>query len=391
MSMEDKKIRVAITQGDTNGIGYELIFKTFADPGMLELCTPIIYGSPKIATYHRNALDMQASFTIIGKAEDAREGKVNVLTTFDEDVKVELGHPAKEAGAAAMKALNKALADSKTGCYDALVTLPMNKQSMEEGFKGQTKHIEDTFADGKKPLTIFANDTMRVALATTHMAVKDIAPAISKEFVEERIKAFHTSLKRDFRLSNPRIAVLALNPQTIDGNSAGAEETDVIAPAIKTLEGQKIQAFGPYAADEFFGNGSYELFDGVLAMYDDQGIAPFRTLDLGDGYCFTAGLPVVRTSPATMPAFDTAGKGTADESSFRHAIYAAIDIARNRCMFDEAIKNPLPKLYHEKRDDSEKVRFAIPKKHENKQDGKTEVKQESKQEGKTDAAAEDKQ
>lgn len=389
--MEDRKIRVAITQGDTNGIGYELIFKTFADPGMLEICTPIIYGSPKIAAYHRNALDMQANFTIISKAEDAREGKMSVLTTFEEDVKIELGHPAKEAGLSAMKALTKALADSATGCYDALVTLPMNKQSMEPNFKGQTKHIEETFADGQKPLTIFANDTMRVALATTHMAVKDIASAISKEFVEERIKAFHTSLKRDFRLSNPRIAVLALNPQTIDGNSAGIEETDVIAPAIKALESQKIQAFGPYAANEFFGNGSYEMFDGVLAMYDDQGIAPFRTIDLGDGYCFTAGLPVVRTSPTTIPPYETAGKGTADESSFRHAIYAAIDIARNRCQYDESIKNPLPKLYHEKRDDSEKVRFAIPKKHDNKQEGKTDVKPESKQEGQADAKAEDKQ
>ena len=377
--MENNKIRVAITHGDTNGIGYELIFKTFSDPAMLELCTPIIYGSPKIATYHRNALGVQANFTIISKAEDAREGKTNMLTSFEEDVKVELGTAAKEAGTAAMKALERALKDSDADVYDALVTLPMNKKNMDETFAGQTNHIAEAVGNGQKPLVIYVNNTMRVALATTHVAVKDIASLISKDFVEDRIKVFHQSLKRDFLLTNPRIAVLALNPQTIDGQSAGQEEDSVIAPAIKSLEAQKIQAYGPYAADEFFGKGIYEMFDGVLAMYDDQGLTPFRTLDNGEGYCLTTGLPIVRTSPATMAPFEAAGQGTADESSFRHAIFAAIDIAHNRSFYDEGNKNPLPKLYHEKRDDSEKVRFNIPKKHENKTENKQTEKQEDKQ------------
>ena len=377
--MEDRKTRVAITHGDTNGIGYELIFKTFSDPAMLELCTPIIYGSPKIATYHRNALGVQANFTIISKAEDAREGKTNMLTSFEEDVKVELGTAAKEAGTAAMKALERALKDSDADVYDALVTLPMNKKNMDETFAGQTNHIAEAVGNGQKPLVIYVNNTMRVALATTHVAVKDIASLISKDFVEDRIKVFHQSLKRDFLLTNPRIAVLALNPQTIDGQSAGQEEDSVIAPAIKSLEAQKIQAYGPYAADEFFGKGIYEMFDGVLAMYDDQGLTPFRTLDNGEGYCLTTGLPIVRTSPATMTPFEAAGQGTADESSFRHAIFAAIDIAHNRSFYDEGNKNPLPKLYHEKRDDSEKVRFNIPKKHENKTENKQTEKQEDKQ------------
>ncbi len=356
---------MAITHGDTNGIGYEIIFKAFAEPAMLELCTPIVYGSPKVAAYHRNALGVQANFTIINSAEDAHSGKLNLLPVFDEEVKVELGSPSKEAGTASLKALERAMDDYKKGLFDVLVTAPINKnniQGSDFNFCGHTEYLEQRAGDGKKALMILLNDMMRIALVTTHLPVKDIAAAITKERIVEKAMIFNESLKRDFRISNPRIAVLALNPHAGDGGLLGTEEQDVIAPAVKELSDNGVYAFGPYAADGFFAKGSYESFDGVLAMYHDQGLAPFKALDRGDGVNFTAGLPLVRTSPDHGTAYDIAGKNVADESSFRQAIYTAIDVFRNRAGYDEPLAHPLGKLYHEKRDDSEKTRFNVSKK-----------------------------
>jgi 4-hydroxythreonine-4-phosphate dehydrogenase len=205
------------------------------------------------------------------------------------------------------------------------------------------------------------NDRLRVAPVTTHLPVKDVAKAITKEAIVEKATTFHQSLRRDFRISKPRIAVLSLNPHAGDNGVIGSEEQDIIAPAIEALAEAGINAYGPYAADGFFGSGAYTAFDGVLAMYHDQGLAPFKILAAEDGVNFTAGLPIVRTSPDHGTAYDIAGKGLADENSFRHAIYTAIDVLRNRTNYDEPLANPLKKLYHEKRDDSEKVRFAVPK------------------------------
>lgn len=365
--MEDKKIRVAITHGDTNGIGYELIFKTFSDPAMLELCTPIIYGSPKVATFHRKMLNIPTNFTIINNAADAHEGKLNLLTTFDEEVKVEIGQPSKEAGAASLKALDRAMMDYKEGLYDVLVTAPINKDNIQSDnfhFCGHTEYIEDSVGEGKKALMVLLNDTLRVALVTTHLPIKDVTSAITKEKIIEKTNIFNESLKKDFRISNPRIAILALNPHAGDNGLLGKEEQEIIIPAIKELAENGVQAFGPYAADGFFGSGNFSHFDGVLAMYHDQGLAPFKALAVNDGVNFTAGLPIVRTSPDHGTAYDIAGKGIADENSFRHAIYLALDIFRNRHNYEEPLADPLKKLYHEKRDDSEKVRFAMPKKRE---------------------------
>lgn len=362
--MENRKLRVAITHGDTNGIGYELIFKTFAEPAMLELCTPIIYGSPKVAAYHRNVLGIQANFTIINSAADAHSGKINLLTTFDEEVKVELGSPSKEAGTASLKALDRAMKDFKEGLFDVLVTAPINKNNIhsdEFNFCGHTEYIEQKVGDEKKALMILTNNLMRVALVTTHLPVREVADAITKENIVEKATIFNESLKRDFRISNPRIAVLSLNPHSGDGGVLGKEEEEIIAPAIKELSDSGVYAFGPFAADGFFGHGTYEAFDGVLAMYHDQGLAPFKCLDNGDGVNFTAGLPIVRTSPDHGTAYDIAGKNVADESSFRHAIYLAMDVFRNRADYDEPFAHPLEKLYHEKRDESEKTRFSVPK------------------------------
>ena len=362
--MENRKLRVAITHGDTNGVGYEVIFKTFAEPAMLELCTPIIYGSPKVAAYHRNALGIQGNFTIINSAEEAHEGKLNLLTTFDQEVKVEMGQPSKEAGKAALMALERAMTDYKAGLFDVLVTAPINKNNIQSDdfhFCGHTEYIEDRVGNGNKALMILMNDIMRVALVTTHLPIKDVAQAITEDKIIEKATIFSNSLRRDFRISNPRIAVLALNPHAGDSGVLGSEDQDIIIPAIKKLADNGVLAFGPFAADGFFGSGAYESFDGVLAMYHDQGLAPFKSLDTGNGVNYTAGLPIVRTSPDHGTAYEIAGKGVANENSFRHAIYDAIDIFRNRLIYDEPQENPLKKLYHEKRDDSEKVRFSVPK------------------------------
>lgn len=362
--MEEKMIRVAITQGDTNGVGYEVILKTFADPAMFELCTPIIYGSPKIAAYHRKALNLETNFSIINSAEEARNGRLNILACFDEEVKVELGQPSEEAGLAAFKALDRAMTDYRAGLFDVLVTAPINKATIQSPgfhFPGHTEYIETSVGDGNKALMILMNESLRVALVTTHLPIKEVSKAITKEAIIEKATIFHKTLRRDFRISNPRIAVLSLNPHAGDNGLLGSEEQEVIKPAIDELEKAGIQAFGPYPADGFFGSNAYDHFDGVLAMYHDQGLAPFKTIALESGVNFTAGLPIIRTSPDHGTAYDIAGQGKADENSFRQAVYTAIDIFRNRKNYDEPLENPLPKLFHEKRDDSEKVRFAIPK------------------------------
>ena len=373
--MEDKMIRVAITHGDTNGIGYEVILKTFATPTILELCTPIVYGSPKLVAYHRKALNLETSFNIIERAEDACDGKLNILACFDDEVKVELGQPSEEAGKAALMALDRAMTDYRSGLYDVLVTAPINKATIQgEGFHfpGHTEYIETCVGEGNKALMILMNEDLRVALVTTHLPIRNVAEAITQEAIVEKASIFNLSLKRDFRISSPRIAVLSLNPHAGDNGLLGNEEKDIIIPAIEELEKKGIQAFGPFPADGFFGTAAYSHFDGVLAMYHDQGLAPFKTIALDNGVNFTAGLPIVRTSPDHGTAYDIAGQGKADENSFRQAIYTAIDVFRNRQFYDEPMQNPLPKLYHEKRDDSEKVRFAIPK-----VKGKTEDKQQA--------------
>ena len=360
--MENKKIRVAITQGDTNGVGYEVIFKVFEDPTMLELCTPIIYGSSKIAAYHKKALNKETNFSVINSAEEARDGRLNLLSCFEDEIKVEFGQPSEEAGGAAFKALDRAMTDFRKGLYDVLVTAPINKATIQSPgfhFPGHTEYIETSLGEGKKALMILMNDRLRVALVTTHLPIKDVATAITKEGVMEKATIFHQALKRDFRISNPRIAVLALNPHAGDDGLLGAEEKNIISPAIEALAKKGIQAFGPYPADGFFGAGTFNYFDGVLAMYHDQGLAPFKTIALDNGVNYTAGLPIIRTSPDHGTAYDIAGQDKADENSMRQAIYTAIDVFRNRQFYDEPLQNPLPKLFHEKREDGDKARFAV--------------------------------
>ena len=348
--MEEKKIRVAITHGDTNGVGYEQIFKIFADPAMLELCTPIIYGSPKVAAYHIKALDLQVQFNIITEAEEAKDNHLNLLTTFDEEIKVELGQASEEAVEASRKALKAAIVDVQQGKADVLVMAPDN--------------LPDFLSKEPEVLRIRIADDLRVGLITNLLAIKDVPEAITKQKIVEKAKIMHTSLRRDLRISNPRIAVLALNPPADEETKWGEEELEAIIPAIEELEQAGIQAFGPYAAETFFGNGDYTKFDGILAMYHDQGLMPLKTIGHDDSVCLVTGMPFVCTNSETGVGYQIAGKGSADESALRNAIYLAIDVFRNRQHYDEPLANPLPKLYREKRDDSEKVRFAVPKNRE---------------------------
>lgn len=364
--MNNKMIRVAITHGDTNGIGYEMIFKTFADPAMLEICTPIIYGSPKVATYHRNALEIEANFSIINAATEAEDGRINMLPVFDEEIKVEFGTPSEEASHAAVKALDKALIDYKEGLFDVLVTAPANDNNLEiNGYPipCTSRYIETSVGNGHKGIDILMNEWMRMAMMTDNIALKDVAKNITPEGIIEKVASFFTTLRRDMRISNPRIAILALNPNDSEDHP-GKEETDAIIPAVQKLADVGVSVFGPYQVDDFFGTGEYEAFDGVLAMYHDQGVAPFKALSPENNVHYFGGLPLISTTPDVGPGYDIAGQGVADEVPLRYAIYQAIDGFRNRNNYDEPLAHPLPKLYHERKDDSEKVRFSIPKKHD---------------------------
>lgn len=361
--MEDnRKIRVGITHGDINGVGYEVILKSFSDPVMLELCTPIVYGSPKVATYHRKALDLQTNFSIISRAEDAQDMKLNILACTEDELKVELTKATPEAGKAALDALERALQDYRDGGIDVLVTAPINKHTIQSDafrFPGHTEYIEERVGDNKKALMILLKDDFRVALVTGHIPVKDIASSLTKERIMEKLAIFHRSLKQDFGIDNPRIAVFSLNPHAGDHGVIGTEESEIIIPAIQEMVAKGVQCFGPYPADGFMGSGNYSHFDGILAMYHDQGLAPFKALAMDEGVNFTAGLPIVRTSPAHGTAYDIAGKGVASENSFRQAVYLALDVYRNRLVDKEIHARPLRKQYHEKRDDSDILKLDL--------------------------------
>lgn len=358
--MEEQKIRVGITQGDINGVGYEVILKTFAEPMMCELCTPVIYGSPKVAAYHRKALDLPTNFSIVPSAADAQSNKLSIVNCSDDEVKVEFSKPDPEAGKAALGALERALEEYKAGLIDVLVTAPINKHTIHSeqfAFPGHTEYIEERVGGGQKALMILMKGDLRVALVTTHLPVSQIAQTITQALVEEKIALFNQSLKMDFDISAPRIAVLSLNPHAGDEGLLGHEEQDIIIPAIQTMRDKGVLCYGPYAADGFMGSGNFSHFDGILAMYHDQGLAPFKALAMDEGVNFTAGLPIVRTSPAHGTAYDIAGKGVAVEDSFRQAVYTAIDIFRNRCRDKERHASPLHKQYYEKRDDSDKLKL----------------------------------
>lgn len=348
------RLRVGITHGDFNGVGYEVILKMLDDPRILELCTPVVYGSAKIAAYYRKGLELAFNipFNQIQQASQARTDAVNIVNVIGQEAHIAPGESTPEAGEAAFIALERAVADLKEGTIDVLLTAPINKANIQSDtfrFAGHTEYLASACGDGAEPLMILFNDRIRVALVTTHLPLAKIAETITEDAIVAKLQLFNQSLTADFAIVKPRIAVLSLNPHAGDGGLLGAEEKEIIAPAIERARNQlKIHVFGPYPADGFFGNGLYTKFDGVLAMYHDQGLAPFKTLAMESGVNFTAGLPYVRTSPDHGTGYDIAGKGVASEASMRAALYAAIDIFRSRRTHEEMTASPLPKLYHER-------------------------------------------
>ena len=356
------KIKVGITQGDINGVGYELIFKTFQDEEMFELCTPVVYGSPKVATYQRKSLNMQTNFYVCNSIDDVQDGCLNILNCFGEtEIKVEFGTATEEAGKAAFISFNQAVNDLSQNKIDVLVTAPLNNGTIrgkDSVFPGHTKYIEKKLGDGHNALTLLLNQDLRVALATSNIAVSKVSHVLTGEYLAEKIEVLNNTLKRDFYIDGPRIAVLALNPGYESNDEKGDEDSVIIAPTVKKLfEEKKICCFGPYRADEFFANRNYRDFDAVLAMYHDQGTAPFNAISEYEGVKFTAGLPVVRTAPMNTTEYNIAGKGEASESSLRKSIFDAIDIFRNRKRYDQAHSQPLSRQYYEKRDDSDKLKL----------------------------------
>ena len=346
--MSENKLRTGITQGDIAGIGWEVILKCFADPRMVEVCTPVIYGSPRAAEFwkeHSGEIEI-ADFNIIDSAAEARRGKLNLVPCAD--VEFEPGHPTAATGAAAAEALRKAAADLKSGAIDTLVTAPIDKAAIQSdsfAFTGHTEFLAGEFSG--QPVMIMCSDKLRVGLATIHIPVSEVSAAITKEGIVSSLQRLERSLIRDFGVVKPRIAVLALNPHAGDGGLLGHEEKNIIKPAIEEAFTGGTLAFGPFAADGFFASDARTRYDAVLAMYHDQGLAPFKTIS-PDGVNFTAGLECVRTSPDHGTACDIAGQDKADPQSMRNAIYMASDIFENRRRYDEWSRNPLKHYEREK-------------------------------------------
>ena len=340
--MPENKFKIFITQGDTNGIGWEIILKALADPRMTELFTPVVYGSPKAAAYYRNTVaEIEAfSFNPVASAAEARRGKAN-LVACGETADIAPGKPTPEAGRAAVEALCAAMRDLKAGHLDALVTAPFDKETVQADDFRYTGHTEYLAAELEgEAMMILCSDVLRVGLVTKHIPVSEIARNITKERIVRDLDTLRRALIEDFGIVEPRIAVMALNPHAGDGGLLGREEQEIIRPAIVEAFSKGVLAFGPFAADGLFAGGGYAKYDGILAMYHDQGLAPFKSLS-PDGVNFTAGLSAVRTSPDHGTAFDIAGKDKADPQSMRNAIYAAIDIAEHRRAWAEWTRNPL--------------------------------------------------
>lgn len=334
---------VGISCGDLNGIGMEVVMKTLDDPMITELCTPVLFASSKAVGYHRKALEMQHfSFQIVNTPEEIHLNKNNLVTSWSEIVNLEFGKLTDEVGGYAIKSIDAAVAAHKAGYINALVTAPIHKANIKlEGqhFTGHTGYLGKQYA--QQPLMILANDGLRVALVTEHVPLSEVAALVSESRVSEAIRLLNASLKRDFGIFKPRIAVLGLNPHAGDEGLMGHEEATAIAPAVATCASEGIMVAGPFAADGFFGSGKHTKFDAVLAMYHDQGLVPFKALSFGNGVNVTAGLDLVRTSPDHGVGFDIAGQGKANENSFRQALFAAIDIARNRKLDAGLRENPL--------------------------------------------------
>ena len=349
-------IRIGVTLGDPSGVGAETIIKIFRDQRMHEMATFVLYGASKAMSFYRSKVEDAegVNYTLVGSAAEAHEGKLNLVECGKGEMRITPGEPSAEAGAVAVESLRRAVEDMKEGDIDVLVTAPVNKNSMDEAGFGAVGHTEFLAREfGGEPLMLMCSEVMKVGLATIHLPVSEVAGALSKELIVKRIGQLNGSLKSDFGVRAPRIAVLALNPHAGDGGLLGKEEQEIITPAILKAYKEGILAYGPFAADGLFASGNYTRYDAVLAMYHDQGLAPFKMLS-PDGVNFTACLNRVRTSPDHGVAYDIAGKDQADPQSMRSAIYLAIDIVRNRRQWQEWNANPLPHVERERKERPER-------------------------------------
>jgi len=342
--MQKNKIRVGITQGDINGISYEVIIKTLSDSRIMDFCTPIVYGSPKVLAYHRKALDV-ANFSLISivEAREATSNKGYLINCHDDNIRVELGKPTPYCGEAAYQALEIAVKDLSEHQIDVLVTAPINKHTIQQKdfkFPGHTEYLQDRF-EATETLMLMVGPDIRIGVVTGHIAISEIPTELTQDKILRKLRLMNESLKNDFNIRKPRIAVLGLNPHAGDQGLLGKEEAEIIIPAMDKARDEDILVLGPFPADGLFGSGHYAKFDGILAMYHDQGLAPFKALSFDQGVNYTAGLPVIRTSPVHGTAYEIAGQGVASPNSFREALYLACEIYKTRKMNKELNKNAM--------------------------------------------------
>lgn len=341
---KEEKIKVGISIGDINGIGIEVILKTFQDTRMLDFCTPILFGSTKLITFQKKHLNINSSINGIHTPDNARPGKINVVNLWKESVNVSFGESTEIAGKYAVKSFIEATKALKEGKIDILVTAPINKHNIQSDkfkFPGHTDYLGEQLKGDS--LMLMVNDTLRVGLLTDHVAVKDVSEKITEELIAKKINVIHNTLKKDFAIGKPKIAVLGINPHVGDNGVIGDEDDTLLKPTLEKIRDKGTLVFGPYAADSFFASSNYKNFDAIIAAYHDQGLIPFKTLSFGKGVNYTAGLDKIRTSPDHGTAYEIAGKNAADHNSFKEAVFAGIKIFRNRKEYLELSKNPLKK------------------------------------------------
>ncbi|QLG47244.1 4-hydroxythreonine-4-phosphate dehydrogenase PdxA [Costertonia aggregata] len=339
---ENEKIRLGISIGDLNGIGCEVALKTFQDNRMLDFCTPIIFASNKTISFQKNELELSINYNGVPDASKALSGKINVVNVWKEVPQIKFGEATKEAGDYAIKSLKAAVEALKKDEIDVLVTAPINKNNIQAedfNFPGHTDYlVQELEGEG---LMFMVTDTLKVGLLTDHVAVKDVANAITTKLVRSKIATIENSLKIDFAIRKPKIALLGINPHSGDNGVIGKEDDEILKPIISELSEAGHLIYGPYSADSFFGSDGYQKFDAILAAYHDQGLIPFKTLSFGKGVNFTAGLSKVRTSPDHGTAYEIAGQGKADHSSFKEAVFVALQIFKNRKEYKELSSNKL--------------------------------------------------
>ncbi|PCE63087.1 4-hydroxythreonine-4-phosphate dehydrogenase PdxA [Sediminicola luteus] len=341
---ETAKVKVGISIGDLNGIGCEVVLKTFADNRMLDFCTPVIFASSKTVAFQKKALGIEIKYQGVNEASQAIDGKINVVNVWKESPRTQFGEATEEAGEYSIRSLEAAVKALKEDAIDVLVTAPINKNNIQSerfSFPGHTDYLAQELEGNS--LMFMISDGLRVGLLTDHIAVSEVAQAITPEVIKEKVAAMERSLRMDFAIRKPKIALLGINPHSGDNGVIGKEDEEVLKPTIKELSEKGSMVFGPYSADSFFGSDGYKAFDGILAAYHDQGLIPFKTLAFGKGVNFTAGLEKVRTSPDHGTAYEIAGKGKADPGSFEEALFSALRIFKNREEFKQLSANPLKK------------------------------------------------